>query len=291
MRLIDFLDIEYAPLRMLHPKAHLQFRLTIDRWTEHLGREPVLTDLQPLPVQSFVAARRAVRSTATAVKDRTHLVALWNHAAKRRLVAEFPTLPPLRAPKRIPRAYTVADVSALVRTARALDGTVAGVPRGLWWASLIRSCWETGERCGAHWQLRWETVDLDRLVVTFPAETRKGGSRDLLRPISQEFAGWLRQMQGHSPLVWPWDRSHCLLWRHLRLLAVAAGVPNRGFHGLRRASASYLAAAGGNATEHLSHSSPTLARDHYLDPSIVRAASALDYLPPLDLRQSGEATG
>ena len=181
MRLRDMLDSEYAPLRMLHPKALRQFQLTIDRFGEHLQREPVLTDLQPLTVQSFVAARRAVRSTATALKDRVHLVALWNYAAKRRLVAEFPTLPPLRAPKRIPRAYTVADVSALVSTALALDGVVAGVPRGLWWASLIRSCWETGERCGAHWQLRWETVDMERLTITFPAEARKGGSRDLLR--------------------------------------------------------------------------------------------------------------
>ena len=285
MKLVDLLNDEYAPLRMLKEKAHLQFRLSLTRWSEHLGRDPVLTDLQPLPVQQFVAARRARVSTATALKDRVHVVALWNHAARRRLVDQFPTLPPLRAPKRIPRAYRLEEVSALVRTARALDGTVAGLPRGLWWATLLRSCWETGERCGSHWQLRWEDVDLDRGTVTFRAETRKGGSRDIQRAISHEQVAWLRQLRaaGRAGLVWPWELSHCLLWRHLKLLALAAGVPHRGFHGLRRASASYLAAAGGNATEHLSHSSPTLARDHYLDPSIARGQSALDYLPALDL--------
>ncbi len=291
MRLVDLLDQEYAPLRLLKPKAHVQFRLSLARWAEVLGRDPVLTDLQPLPVQQFVAARRAKVSTATALKDRVHVVALWNHAARRRLVDQFPTLPPLRAPKRIPRAYRLEEVSALVRTALALDGTVAGLPRGLWWATLIRSCWETGERCGSHWQLRWDDVELDRGTVTFRAETRKGGSRDIQRAISAEQAGWLRELRaaGRAGLVWPWELSHCLLWRHLKLLALAAGVPHRGFHGLRRASASYLAAAGGNATEHLSHSSPTLARDHYLDPSIARGQSALDYLPALDLTQAPAA--
>jgi len=62
-----------------------------------------------------------------------------------------------------------------------------------------------------------------------------------------------------------------------------------GFHRLRKASASYVALAGGDATEHLGHASPDITRQHYLDPRITAPKRAVDYLPPLDLGEPEQA--
>lgn len=287
MTLLELLEKEYSPLRSLNATALYQYRLTLTRFGEHLGHPAALEDLTPLPVQAFLASRRTKVSTATAKKDRTHIVALWGYAAKRRLVEEFPTLPPLRAPARIPRAYKVAEVSALLRMALCRPGDVCGLPAGYYFASMIRLAWESAERIGAIRQLRWREVDLDERAVVFVAESRKGATRDIRRQISPELADWLARLQAgrkDTDLVFPWDRNPVSIWYELKKLAAVAGVTNRGFHGLRKSAASYVTAAGGDATRLLDHSNPNITRDHYVDESIARPSkTALDFLPPLNL--------
>jgi integrase len=61
-------------------------------------------------------------------------------------------------------------------------------------------------------------------------------------------------------------------------------VVNRGFHGLRKSAASYVALAGGDATQLLDHSNPAITKNHYLDQTINRPKhTAIDLLPKLDL--------
>jgi integrase len=149
---------------------------------------------------------------------------------------------------------------------------------------MIRLAYETAERIGAIRQLEWGEVDLDSRYVVFRAESRKGGGRDIQRDISAELAAWLRELKAcGATLVFPWTKSETLLWHEFNKLCVVAEVTSRGFHGFRRTSASYLAAAGGDASAHLGHSSPQMTQAHYLDPSIVRPkVSAVDLLPSLD---------
>lgn len=291
MTLRHLLDTEYAVIRALKPTALYQFRLSLTRYGEHLGHEPELEDLDPVRVQAWLGARRSQVSAATARKDRTHVVALWGHAARRRLVDQFPTLPPLRAPQRIPRAYRVQDVSAILRLAMHLHGTVDGLPACWWWSCLIRLGWESAERIGAVLQLRWDDVSLDERWVIFRGEHRKGSTRDIRRDISAELAGWMRHIERKpADLVFPWPRQKTSLWYEFRKICSIAGVVNRGFHGLRKSAASYVAAAGGDATQLLDHSNPKLAKDHYLDESIVRPRqSAIDLLPALQLDPLDEA--
>lgn len=287
MTLVELLDKEYSPLRSLNPTAVYQYKLTLTRFGEHLGHEPTLEDFAPLPVQAFLSHRRGQVSAGTARKDRTHLVALWGYAAKRRLVEEFPTLPPLKAPGRLPRAYKVAEVSKLLRTALCHPGAVCGLPASFYYAAMLRLAWESAERIGAIRQLRWREVDLEDRAVVFLAESRKGATRDIRRQISPELSSWLARLQPgrrDQDLVFPWDRNALSLWYELRKLTAVAGITNRGFHGLRKSAASYVTAAGGDATRLLDHSNPSITRDHYVDESIARPSkTALDYLPPLDL--------
>jgi integrase len=289
----SILDADYAPLRGLKPKALTQFRLSLQRFAEHLGHEPAVPDLTGIAVQRFLSARKAKVSAATALKDRTHIAALWNHLFRLRRVEVAPAavLPPMRAPRRVPRAYRDHEVAALLRACLATHGGIDGRPASIWHASLVRAAFETAERVGALLSVEWRDVDLPERTILLRAENRKGSHQDLLRPISAITAGWLSQLRrdaGERRLVWRWDRTPTHLWGHLRGICKRAGVQPRGYHGLRRAAASYIAAAGGlsEAAAALGHASASTTQAHYVDQTIAKPTrSHLDMLPHLDLGQ------
>lgn len=287
----SILDDDYAPLRGLKPKALLQFRLSLQRFAEHLGHEPTVADLTGVAVQRFLSARKSKVSAATALKDRTHIAALWNHLFRLRRVDVAPAavLPPLRAPRRVPRAYRDHEVAAILRAALATRGGIDSRPAAIWHASLIRAAFETAERVGALLLVEWRDVDLNERTILLRAENRKGAHQDLLRPISRETARWLSELRrdaGDRRLVWRWDRTPTHLWTHYRAICKRAGVQCRGYHGLRRAAASYIAAAGGlgEAAAALGHASPSTTQAHYVDQTIAKPTrSHLDMLPHLDI--------
>jgi hypothetical protein len=155
----------------------------------------------------------------------------------------------------------------------------------------VRAAFETAERVGALLAVEWRDVDLAERTILLRAENRKGAHQDLLRPISAETAAWLAQLRrdaGERRLVWKWDRTHTHLWTHFKNICKRAGVQPRGYHGLRRAAASYIAAAGGlgEAAAALGHASPSTTQAHYVDQTIAKPTrSHLDMLPYLDLGQ------
>jgi integrase len=180
----------------------------------------------------------------------------------------------------------------LIRLAKQRVGHVDGKPAAWWWSTLIYAAWCSAERIGALLELRWRDVDLTNRTLLFRAETRKGRSADIQRAITPDLAASLSRFAGQpDDLVWRWDRAYHSLWPSLRLLCRRAGVRGTGFHRLRKASASYVALGGGDATEHLGHASPEMTRAHYLDPRITSPKNALDYLPRLDLDGNGQGGG
>lgn len=287
MLLRDLLDKEYAIVRGLRPKAVYQIRLTLSRWADFLGRGPTTADLTNLRVMEFLQHRKSVVSVGTVLKDRNGICGLANYAARQNRSLPFLTLPPMSPIKRAPRAYTVEDVSRIIRVARALPGDVLGVPRGLWWATICRAAFETAERHGALMALRWGEVDLRGRLITFLAEGRKGARQDIQREIGGELAGWLTEMQRQpEDLVWPWRGAESTVWLELGRICTLAQVVNRGFHGFRKSNASYLTAARGvsAASEQLGHASSAVTLRHYVDRSIAKPKeTAIDLLPPLDL--------
>ena len=287
MLLRDLLDKEYSIVRGLRPKAVYQIRLTLSRWADFLGRGPTTADLTNLRVMEFLQHRKTVVSLGTVLKDRNGICGLANYAAKQDRSLPFLTLPPMSPIKRAPRAYTVEDVSRIIRVARALPGDVLGVPRGLWWSTICRTAFETAERHGALMALRWGEVDIRGRLITFLAEGRKGARQDIQREIGEELAGWFTEMQRQpEDLVWPWKGAESTVWLELGRICTLAQVVNRGFHGFRKSNASYLTAARGvsAASEQLGHASSAVTLRHYVDRSIARPKeTAIDLLPPLDL--------
>jgi integrase len=289
----------YAPLHYLTDRSIVLYLATLKRFEEFLGHEPTLDDLTDLQAVRFVkwrgttphGLRRPVRPASVA-KDVTQLRSLWNWAAKKRMarsdgqMIEFPDFKRPHVPKPQPKAYTVAEVSALLRQAKTRKGVVGRVPACWFWMTLPRAQWEVGGRIGELLALRWGEVDLDRCTLTLLAETRKGHRQTLVVRISEELAKWLRpQRAGDKDYVWPWleHRRIDSLYASLKILCRTAGVRYLPFHSLRKSTASYIKLAGGSAKGQLGHASEEMAEDHYYSADILPGESALDYLPPLDL--------
>lgn len=299
MPLSELLE-RYALMRSLKPKSIDLYEMLIARFERFLGRDATVEDLDDLVVSRYLRWRsetpgwfNRIPSPASVQKDRVMLAAIWTYAARKRLAAEFPELPRIKVPKRIPtgRAYTADDVSALIRQAMKRKGQTGGVPSSWWWSTLLYTIYCTGERFEAATSIRWGDVDLDRRRVIYRGETRKGSTRDIERQITQDLAKMLAEHQGPpNALVWPWDRRSRSQWASLKILCRSAKVRYRGFHGLRRTAASYAALAGGRAaaTQLLDHSDPNLQRV-YVDPAICpNESNSTTALPTLDLTEPPE---
>ena len=290
MTVRELLVSRYAPLHQLTPRSVVIYQGTIDCWARFLGREPLVSDFDDLEVARFLQSRVGHKkrggktiSANTIAKDKAQISALWTFAAKKRLVDQFPSLPRTRLVHHTPKAATVDGLQAMMTAASTGRKKMYGTTPVPWfWRTLIRVAFETGERRGALVALRWSEVDLDGRQITFLAETRKGRSRDIVRAISPSLADELGQHRGApGDLVWRYPGKPHSLYAAWDLIRKRAGVHVRGLHSIRKSSASYLAAAGGNASEHLGHSNPRTTAV-YLDPSIVRPReTAVSRLPEL----------
>lgn len=300
---IDELTERYAVLRELKPKTVALYAMLWKRFGVFLGRPPLVSDLDDLVVSRYLRWRAEtpgwrgrLPSPASVRKDRVMIQAVWVYAARKRWVAEFPELPRVKVPKKLPigRAYTAADVATLIRAARRRIGKVGGLPSRWWWPTLIYAAVCTGERFSALTALRWAQVDLERHTVLFLGSTRKGSTRDIQRAITPQLARMLLEhRRAPEDLVWPWDRKARSQWASLQVLCRSAGVQYRGFHGLRRTAASYAALAGGTAaaTALLDHADPRL-QAVYVDPLICPlGVDSTASLPPMDLGEDVEADG
>lgn len=298
MTVRELLISRYAPLHQLTPRSVTLYQGTIDAWSRFLGREPELSDFDDLEVSRFLQARAGTKkksgrliSANTVAKDKAQLSALWSFAAKKRLVDQFPSLPRTKLVHHAPKAATVDALERMMAAAATGKKRMYGTLPVVWfWRTLIRTAFETGERRGALVALRWSEVDLDARQITFLAETRKGRSRDIVRAISPGLSDELRLHRGApGALVWHYPGKPHSLYAAWDLIRRRAGVQVRGLHSVRKASASYLAAAGGNATEHLGHANPRVTAV-YLDPTIVKPKeTAVDRLPPLGEPPAGAA--
>lgn len=279
MKLTELLDDIYSPLRGISPRSATLYRYTLNAFSEHLGRAANLSDLEELAVARFLSQRMESRAPATAAKDRAQLRALWEMAARRGLVKTWPAIRRIRVPERVPEAWLIDEVRRLLEAARQEPGQVAGVPAGDFWRGLVWLLYETGERVSAAMSLEWRDVRPDS--VLYRAETRKGGTRDVLRSITPACFAALETIRRPREHVFAWHLSRGMLWYRLGRICRRAGLPSdrrSKFHRIRRTTASHYAAAGGDAQRLLDHSSPAVTR-RYLDPRILPSVRASDVLP------------
>ena len=294
MTIREFLIDRYSVLHNLKPRSVVLFSQTIDRFRDFLGREPELTDFDDLQVAKYLRWRAVtphrgmIVTAATVRKDMAHLVSLWNAAARKRMVENFPDLPRgiVKVPHHAPSAYTVEEISRMVREARRRSGMIGPVQAAWFWPTLFMANYYTGERIGSHLEVRWSQVDSRRRTITFLSEHRKGLGRTITRQITPQLAEWLEKgRRAPGERVWPWldYRKAGSIFQRVQYICRQAGVEPRGFHAIRKAAGSYVKAGGGDATEFLTHKDSKTTLDHYIDRRIAGEASALDFLPPLQI--------
>lgn len=267
-------------LAIRHPHTKLQYKLAIDNFQEFLGRTATPADLSDdnivgmmkmLADRQDMRGRKMANTTINGRRDR--LRSLWEWMARKKITEQFPTVGSLPEPKRLPKAWTQEQLAMLFDGCRASRGLITGVPASLWWESLHLVGWDTAERIGALLAARWEHLDIDRRVLTLPAEIRKGGQFDASYTLHVDtVALLLRMKEPQRDLIWPWPLCLTAFHLHYRDLLQRSGLPHErgvGFHKMRRSVASHLHAGGHNASEALGHSSSHVTKGSYLDPSIA----------------------
>lgn len=286
MKLDELFEDYYRPLRLRGRSENTSrlYRCTLRSFGRFLERPATLEDLDDVVLSRFVDSRARERSPYTAEKERSQLCALGRFARDRGLTATSPCVPPAaRLPERVPSAWSVEQLRHLVSVAGATPGFVGDVPAGVFWKSLVCVLYETAERCGAVFQAKVQDWSRPKLLIL--AEHRKGGKRDRLYTLTESTADLVDVLcRDHAPtdLIWRWDRCQTHVWTRFGDIVAAAGLGTgrrAKFHQLRRCAASHYAAAGGNPTQLLDHSSPRITRA-YLDPRISDVGVPASHVMP-----------
>ena len=282
MLLVDFLRDIYVPLKGISAQTESLYKMTIAEFGRSLGHAPSLADLEELKVARFLAKRVRERKPATAAKDRSQIRAMWELAARRKMVDLWPTIQRIRIPERVPEAWLTGEMAKILESAARETTDYCGIPAALWWRAILLVCYDTGERIGSVMALLWR--DVRDGYILYPAENRKNKTRDIMRRVSPETFDSLQAIRlgrKDSDAVFPWPRTKGYLWKRLEIILERAGLPHDRsckFHKIRKTTASYAEAAGLSAQAILDHSDPKTTRK-YLDPRIVAARSAADVLP------------
>lgn len=269
MLLLSFFEEIYRPLRLLNRSKRTDqlFRYSIRLFGQTLGRPATLEDLTDIQVAKHLERLlNEKRKPASVNKERRQLVALWNLAAKKRLVDQFPVLPTVHEPEAMPKAWTMEELWRLRMSCNMQPGAYCGVPARLWWVALHHVLFATGERIAAVMQLRWS--DISGEVVVFPAEARKGSKRASVATLTKQALAALDEIRAPKrELVFPWPFCGNYIYHVYRQILQRAELEDDAksmFHRMRRTHATWLKAAGGDPTTSLGHASAvTTAR--YLD--------------------------
>lgn len=288
MTLEEFFRDYYAPLR-LRGRSESTARLyanTLRQFGRWLGRPASLDDLSDLSVSRYLIHRAGERSPLTAEKERTQLLALARLACDRGLRTVRPCVPPQPVPRRVPRAWTLEQLRALVAATQTEPGTIGAVPARVWYTALVLTLWQSAERVGA--VLAVPADDYCRPNLLIAAEHRKGRRSDKLHSLSTECCDLLDVLAkaNAGKRLFDWPLSYVYLWARFSSIVERAGLPNdrrNKFHALRRAAATWFASRGGDATRLLDHSSPRVTVQYYLDPRMLDTGPRpCDVLPRID---------
>jgi integrase len=265
-------------------------------FSEYLGHTATIADLTDANVGRFMRWVVDVRGNKaiTASYYGKRLKAIWNWAAKKRMVAQFPTIANLPVPESIPSSWTREELAKLMAACHRQKGKFGRIPVSQFWVAFHLVLWNTGERYGAMRALRWEWLDLRRGFLSVPAEFRKGGLKAMVYQLKPETIEALRAIRSpHREIVFDMPSKGTGFYHWYEKLIRSAGlkyVPHKsGPQKMRRSFASFIEAAGGNATKALRHSDRRTTEKSYLDPTICDGEPENKKLFPLDGDEIGGA--
>lgn len=252
----------------------------IARFAETIGHEPKIDDLTDVNLGRHAQVRLAKGvKRDTAAGEQAKLLALWRFLAKRNWIDRWPESKPISRAKRIPKAWTQEEFERLYQATDFAE-PVGNVPGFIWWRCLFSCLFFTGERITAMRSVTWDGIDLETGWMEIRGENRKGGLQDRRYRIPAETIALLNKIPRETAGPFKGVIKQATLYLRLRKILKRAGLPDDAkskFHRIRRTTASYFEANGGDATELLGHSARKVTRG-YLDERIVQPTQACDLL-------------
>lgn len=283
--LIDFFKRVYIPLKLRARSSNTKrlYGNTLKNFSEFFGGEPSLRSLDDDTVTGFMSWHIERGNTAdTANKEAGQILALWRFACRKGYLSIWPDVEMMMTPRRVPQAWMLSELHRLIDAAEREQGMLGKFRAQIWWRALLTVIYFTGERISAVRSLTWNMVDLENGWVIMRAETRKGQRSDKAFPLPPDAIHTLRLIyQSGSAEVFPWPYKNLeyIYYKYNKIL-VRAGLPTdrrSKFHRIRRTTASYFKAAGGDPTELLDHADPRTTKK-YLDPRICGNKMSADVL-------------
>jgi integrase len=275
----DYFNRIFRPKKLLGKSERTAkiYTETFTRFGEYLQHKPTLADLTEDLICGFLDWRlSAGRAYHTVDKESNKLVALANFAARRRHIDAFIDPPPIDPPESIPTCWSLDQIETLLAACRDAKGCFGMAPRSAWWLAFHFVCLATGERTEAMLMLRWDMLKGVNLNV--PPSVRKGRRKAARYRLPAEVLRVLEKLRPYTDggriFAVPWKQILSSFYYHYTRLLKAAKLPSgRDFkpQQLRRSFASYLEAAGGDATEALGHVDRRTTKQSYLDTSITEA--------------------
>lgn len=289
MFLRELFEESYVPLRLLgrSPNTLIAYRVALRHWARFPGHVPVEA-IDDVTLARFAAWHFQTVAAPTVNKSLRHLRAVIRLAVKRKLLDEMPDVPKLPEDRPEPEAFLHEEIVRIIQAAWTLpERRIEGIPARDWWVSLLYAIYDSGGRIGA--VLAVETVDLSlpsgSMLLRPEHQKQRRGQR--LKLSDETVAACRPVWRSDRELMWPWPWRREAIYRRFRKILVAAHVPTGTgtgslFHRLRKSTASYLKAAGGNPTAQLGHSTPAVT-ERYLDPRICGESQAADLIPRLGI--------
>ena len=255
----------------LSPGYIRQLHVAVRLLERHHGGPIRLDELSDERVTAFCDWLASLGRAPDTVRGRRNcILTLWREAFQQRILDTQPArIRKIRARRRIPRAWTHVHVATLVATARRDTKQLRnGIPRGVWFASLIAAGWDTALRLGDLLAMRQADIAVDG---PFVVRQHKTGD-DVVASFSPSTVALVKQCAAAGPtreLIWP-------LWAHreqfyvqMRKLVKSSGVPAGTFKWIRRGAITDVEALGGNGSLLAGHRSRAVTEGHYIDTRIL----------------------
>lgn len=194
-------------------------------------------------IDQFKAVRSAEKSQrrvgesvspATVNKELRHIKAALRKARKWGYIAAEPEFEMVR---QLVSEPSYVDPEQFTRLYAACSK--AQLPIGLpypaaeWWRGLIVVGYMTGWRIGQILSLKRDDVDLDAGEAITRAANAKG-KRDKRKPLHPMVVEHLKRLPGFSETVFPWPNHRRTLDNEFHFICTQGGLPEFGFHDLRR---------------------------------------------------------
>lgn len=286
-----FFDAWYLPAHQLAVLSVYSYRAAIgsfDGW----HKMPVALDelCDELACEWLLALDQAKTPKATSKSYRGNVLTVWRFAWEKKLIADLPRfVRPIRLPKRVPEAWTLAELERILKSAALMPGYVGPWPARDWWPALLLTIYDLGGRITATMHLESRRCDLENRWALLRAEHGKT-DEDEPFTLSQQATDALRRIWGPREHVfgdWPYDWTQHdwkALTKAYRKILTHAGLPTGPrdlFHKLRRTTGTQVRIVAGRdvAAACLRHKDPDTFSRSYDDVRQGGVVSAADYLP------------